>query len=138
MRCSSKPPRGLVDDRYGEQLNDKPGGPKPYATISEPIADEALRYRFAQDPGQFADTFGDAASGFAEDVQTAFEADNQAGGETPPDPSNGQCPNGSKTIQMEVTAYTNGPESTGKRPGDPGMELRRAAQRRAPERLPLQ
>ncbi len=48
---------------YGERLNDAPGGPKPYATISEPIADEALRYRFAQDPGQFAGTFGDAVSG---------------------------------------------------------------------------
>lgn len=45
--------QGYWTTGYGERLNDKPGGPKPYATISEPIADEALRYRFAQDPGQF-------------------------------------------------------------------------------------
>jgi 3D (Asp-Asp-Asp) domain-containing protein len=37
--------------------------------------------------------------------------------------SNGQCPNGSKTVQMEVTAYTSGPESTGKSPGDPGYAV---------------
>lgn len=30
------------------------------------------------------------------------------------------CPNGSVVVSMEVTAYTSGPESTGKRPGDPG------------------
>ena len=40
------------------------------------------------------------------------------------DPSNGEasseCPNGSKVVQMNVTAYTSGPESTGKGPGDPG------------------
>ena len=29
---------------YGRRLNDAPGGPKPEATISEPIADEELRY----------------------------------------------------------------------------------------------
>ncbi len=38
---------------YGQRLNNTPGGPKPYATISEPIAEAALRYRFAQDPDQF-------------------------------------------------------------------------------------
>jgi hypothetical protein len=38
---------------YGERLNDTSGGPKPEATISEPMADEALRYRFAQDPSQY-------------------------------------------------------------------------------------
>ena len=38
---------------YGQRLNDKPGGPKPYATMSEPFADEMLRYSFEQDPGQF-------------------------------------------------------------------------------------
>lgn len=50
---------------YGERLNEKPGGPKPYATISEPIADEALRYRFAQDPEQFG-SFLPAAEGQAD------------------------------------------------------------------------
>jgi hypothetical protein len=32
---------------YGRRLNAKPGGPRPYATISEAMADEELRYRVA-------------------------------------------------------------------------------------------
>ena len=34
---------------YGRRLNDTPGGPRPYATVSEPIAEEELRYRLSQD-----------------------------------------------------------------------------------------
>ena len=29
---------------YGQRLNDTPGGPKPYATVSEPIAHDELSY----------------------------------------------------------------------------------------------
>lgn len=29
---------------YGQRLNDSPGGPKPYATVSEPIAHDELSY----------------------------------------------------------------------------------------------
>jgi len=38
---------------YGQRLNDTPGGPQPYATISEPIASDELRYFAEQggDPG---------------------------------------------------------------------------------------
>jgi 3D (Asp-Asp-Asp) domain-containing protein len=35
----------------------------------------------------------------------------------------GNCPNGSITVSMMVTAYTSGPESTGKRPGDPAYGI---------------
>ncbi len=33
---------------YGQRLNDTPGGPRPYATISEPIAHDELNYFMAQ------------------------------------------------------------------------------------------
>ena len=35
------------------------------------------------------------------------------------DEAGATCPNGYEIVPMEVTAYTNGPESTGKRPGHP-------------------
>jgi len=38
-------------------------------------------------------------------------------------PEAANCPNGSTTVQMMVTAYTSGPESTGKRPGDPAYGI---------------
>lgn len=39
---------------YGQRLNDSPGGPKPYATMSEPTADEMLRMRLQQEPNEAA------------------------------------------------------------------------------------
>ncbi len=81
-------------------------------------------------PEFWFDGFGNGATGFfGNDGGEADEAQTPATGpgtNTPAqtDPSNGaatsECPNGYKVVQMNVTAYTNGPESTGKRPGDPG------------------
>ncbi|MHB1206091.1 MAG: 3D domain-containing protein [Rhodospirillaceae bacterium] len=42
------------------------------------------------------------------------------------------CPNGHSVIPMNVSAYTNGPESTGKWPGDPGYGITKHGTRAGP------
>lgn len=42
------------------------------------------------------------------------------------------CPKGHTVIPMNVTAYTSGPESTGKRPGDPGYGIARNQEKAGP------
>jgi 3D (Asp-Asp-Asp) domain-containing protein len=83
--------------------------PKSLHELAEEIASQ-----ISSSPDPFWDS--SAAEPFATN-ESGEGAHGQAG--SPRDPSNGQCPNGSKTVQMEVTAHTSGPESTGKAPGHP-------------------
>jgi len=73
---------------YGERLNEKPGGPKPYATISEPMADDALRYRVEKDPSQFRLLGGDHFSLNQQRTQPAMEFDPANEGQSPSEPQN--------------------------------------------------
>lgn len=61
------------------------------------------------------DTFGnDDLDTYGRDFAATSDAKDVAGG---------NCPNGSVVMRMNVTAYTSGPESTGKRPGDPAYGI---------------
>ena len=97
---------------------------------------EAVASHLDATPGVSHDVSGEPRVAKGHGPESGEWAQGRSGADAEADQDfSGRCPNGYAVVPMEVTAYTSGPESTGKSPGDPNYGITKSGATAGPGTL---